>query len=456
MRTHRLLVLLTFMLGLALRLAWVEQRLAERPREKYWYAKVQLEPKLTALRWGSDEYLVYVSTAVNAFRGRGFVPDYNHAADGVVVYPPLESLLVLSAFAVGGDVLSPRTLLVAHAALGALIVPLGAALGRRLVSPAAGIVLAFLLAVHPSFIYWTAHLMTESDYLLGLMLLLYLLARWAEGLHLGWALGVGACLGALDLLRVNGLYLGPALAVFALAAAGRRALGSAVAMLVVPFLLVLPWSVRNWIVYKEPIVLGSHVGINVHEANHLTLNPLETPTWEEVVAKQTDGPFLPEIERRYRKVQGRLRVSYYDYSNAYMAVFRSYIRHHPGHFARNYLIKFLQQFYFLRDETWAALPGLTLAVYRAWHWIVLVGGLIGVGAIASLGRTLGLRAFLVVFAYYAAMGGLAIQSTDGRYALNHKLLLTVALVLGCALLAEGMRPSAADDALAGRDERPLA
>ena len=65
-RTHRLLVLLAFVLGLALRLAWVEQRLAERPREKYWYARVQLEPKLASLRWGSDEYLVYVSTAVNA------------------------------------------------------------------------------------------------------------------------------------------------------------------------------------------------------------------------------------------------------------------------------------------------------------------------------------------------------------------------------------------------------
>lgn len=245
-RTYRLLLLLAFVLGLGLRLSWVAQRLAERPRERYWHAKVQLEPKLASLRWGSDEYLVYVSTAVNAFRGRGFVPDYNHAADGVVVYPPLQSLLVLAVFAAAGDVVSPRTLLVAQAALGALIVPLGAALGRRLVSPAAGIVLAFLLAVHPSFVFWTAYLMTESNYLLGLMVLLYLLGRWAEGLELRWAVAVGVCLGALHLLRVNGLYLGPALAVFALAAAGRRALRSAVAILVVPFLLVLPWSVRNW------------------------------------------------------------------------------------------------------------------------------------------------------------------------------------------------------------------
>jgi hypothetical protein len=438
-RTHRLLVLLAFVLGLALRLAWVEQRLAERPREKYWYAKVQFEPKLASLRWDTDEYLVYVSTAVNAFRGRGFVPDYNHAADGVVVYPPLQSLLVLAVFAAAGDVVAPRTLLVAQAALGALMVPLGAALGRRLVSPAAGIGLALLLAVHPSFIFWTAHLMTESSYVVGLILLLYLLTRWAESLDLGWAIAVGFCLGALHLLRVNGLYLGPVLAVFALAAAGRRALRSAVAMLVVPLLLVLPWSIRNWIVYKEPILLGSHVGINVHLANHLTLDPLQTPCVEEVLRKQADGPFLPEIERRQRKVQGRLRGDYYQYSKAYMAVFRAYVWHHPGHFARNYVIKFLQQFYYLRDGTWSALPGLSPGAYRVGHWIVLVGGVIGVGVIASLGRTLGLRAFLVVFAYYAAIGGLAIQSTDGRYALNHKLLLTVALSLGGTLGVRAFR-----------------
>jgi 4-amino-4-deoxy-L-arabinose transferase-like glycosyltransferase len=438
-RTYHLLVLLALVLGLALRLAWVEQRLGQRPREKYWYAKVQLEPKLATLRWGSDEYLVYVSTAVNALRGRGFFPDYNHAVDGVVVYPPLESLFVLAVFEVAGDVVSPRVLLVTQAVLGALVVPLGAALGRRLVSAKAGLVLAFLLAIHPSFVFWTAHLMTESNYLLGLMLLLYLLGRWAEELHLGWAVAAGVCLGALDLLRVNGLFLGPVLAVFALAAVGRRALAAAAAMLVVPLLVVLPWTVRNWMVYREPILLGSHVGINVYLANHPTLDPLETPCWEEVVAKRTDGPFLPEIERRYRKVQGRLRVSYYEYSKAYMDVFWSYVRHQPWHFTRNYVIKFLQQFYFLRDETWMAVPLLSERAYRVVHWLVLVGGLTGIGAIALLGRALGLKAFLVVFAYYAAMGGVAIQSTDGRYALNHKLLLAVALALGNALLVERIR-----------------
>lgn len=65
-RTYRLLVLLAFLLGLGLRLSWVEQRLAEPPREKYWHVKVQFEQKLRTLRWGSDEYLVYVSAAVNA------------------------------------------------------------------------------------------------------------------------------------------------------------------------------------------------------------------------------------------------------------------------------------------------------------------------------------------------------------------------------------------------------
>ncbi|HEV7500483.1 MAG TPA: hypothetical protein VGQ33_10795, partial [Vicinamibacteria bacterium] len=207
-RTYRLLALLAFVLGLALRLSFVERRLAERPREKYWYAKVTFEPRLARFRWGSDEYLVYVSTAVNAYRGRGLVPDYNQAVDGVAVYPPLESLFVLAVFAAARDVVSPRALLSVQAVLGALAVPVGAALARRLVTPGAGILLAFLIAVHPSFIFWAAYLMTESNYLLGLVVLLYLLARWGEDLRPAWAVAVGVCLGSLDLLRVNGLYLG--------------------------------------------------------------------------------------------------------------------------------------------------------------------------------------------------------------------------------------------------------
>jgi hypothetical protein len=433
-RTAGLIVLMSFVLGLGLRLAWVERRLAERPREKYWHSRVRMEPALASLRWGSDEYLIYVSTAVNAYRGRGFVPDYNHAVDGVVVYPPLQSLFVLAVFGAAGDVVSPRTLLVVHAAVGALLVPLGAALGWRLVSPAAGGVLALLLALHPSFIFWTGHLMTESNYLVGLILLLYLLSRWAESVHVRWALAVGVCLGALHLLRVNGLYLGPLLALFAVATAGRRGLGSAAAMLIVPVLVVLPWTARNWIVYKEPILLGSHVGMNVHLANHLTLDPLATPCYEDVMAKEVDGPLLPEIEHRYRKVMGRLRVSYYEYSAAYMDVFRSYVRHHPWHFLRNYAIKLAQQFYLLRDDTRVALPGLGERGYRRLHWVVLAGGLAGIAAIARLGRAPGLRAFLLVFAYFTATSGLAIQSIDGRYALNLKLLLLVAMVLGGALV----------------------
>src|SRR6185436_7187777 len=79
------LVSLAVVTGVVLRLAWCEQRNAAASRRVSWRSLVLWEPANEKFPFLHDEYLYYVSTAVNAFKGDGFFPDYNRARDGVYV-----------------------------------------------------------------------------------------------------------------------------------------------------------------------------------------------------------------------------------------------------------------------------------------------------------------------------------------------------------------------------------
>src|SRR5687768_9508126 len=164
-------VLAIALLGLHLRLSWVitwtQTIVGHRGG---WPSRVTFDPPNAGLAWEHDEYLYFVSTAVNAFKGRGFVPEYNHVQDGVYVPPPMQPALVLLAYRMAGRILDPFWLMSGQAVIAAFMIVALAELGRHLVSPLSGLLLAFLVAIHPDFVYWTASLMTESNYLAGLVL----------------------------------------------------------------------------------------------------------------------------------------------------------------------------------------------------------------------------------------------------------------------------------------------
>ncbi len=434
-------VALATVLGLSLRLLWAEERGALRRTGKGWGMSVDWEPNLGRSYWFTDEYLSYTSTAVNAFRGRGLVADYNRVQDGVFVTQPGQALFVLALFHWFGDIPDARRLFQAQAVFATLLVPLVAYVAARLVSPAGGVAAAFLAAIHPSFVFWSAHLMTESNYLVGLAAVLALLLRWVERPSAGRALVAAFALGLIHLQRPNALYLGPLLAAFALAWLGRpRGMPAAAILLVIPYLVPVPWLLHNLRAWGEPVYLNNTVGLNFYLANHKGLDPLATPCVEEVLARKPNGPFLPEIESRFRKVKGRLRTTYYPYSNAYGEAALHQIRAQPLHFLRNYGIKLVQQFTLLRDDTGRAVRFFAeRARYAALHWSLLVGGLSGALALGLGRRTPERLLFLTVFLYFALTHALSISSLDGRYALNLKLFLVMSLAAGSGPLLERAR-----------------
>lgn len=431
-RIYPAALLLAIAMGVALRLAWCEERASRPPLHRGWRGLVAFDGPNHGFPWLHDEYLYYVSTAVNAFKNEGFVPDYNRVRDGVYVPPPLQSFFTLGIYRLHGRIVEPVVLQRWQVAFAALLVALSAEIGRRLGGPLAGGVAAWLVAISPAFCYWTAFLQTEANYLFGSALVLLLLLRWQARPLAVHAASASLALGLLNLQRVNALLLGPVFAGVALLRLGvRRGIASAAVFLFLPFLVLLPWLVRNLLRYDEPILVNSNAGVHLFVANNIGLDALRTPYLDDAIAQQ---PFPSEIERWYRNQQGHLRrkFTYYDYSERYMKLFRAYVREHPWHFLRNYAIKLVNQFVLIQDAPKESvglfkLPGTYWLLDRA----ILFGGFAGLG-VGLLRRRPEFMTVALPFALQALMGGLSILERDGRYNAHLKLFLVLFLAYGVA------------------------
>ncbi len=420
-------------LGLFLRMAWIDERLSEAPRRGGWRAQVRLDPPLSKGPWLHDEQLYYLSTAVNQFQGRGFRPDYNRVRDGIFVPPPMQSFLILTVFRMAGGLVEPVTLLALQALLATLMVALVAHLARRLASPAAGLVCAFLVALHPDFVLWSGYLLTESNYLAGLCLLAVLLARWSDVPTLARGLPAAVVLGLLNLERPNAIWLALPLAFFALIRLGaRRGMAPAILFMLVPMVVMLPWRQRNLKVYNEPIWSSSNVGIYLYIANNPRLDALATPYMDE--ANRGRRLLLPEIETRLRAPDGRLRVTYYRYSKEYTAAFLSYVREQPLHFLRNYLVKAAAQFWLVPDSRPVSdLFRIPIPAYRAVQRALILLGLCGLVVTLFLRPSPAAWSCALLLGYFAAAGGLAGLDLSCRYTLVVRFLLIVFFSTGLAI-----------------------
>jgi 4-amino-4-deoxy-L-arabinose transferase-like glycosyltransferase len=427
------LVLLAALAALCVRLVWIDERLREPPRRSGWRAHARLDAPLSKVAWLHDEQLYYLSTAVNALEGRGFFPDYNQVRDGIFVPPPLQSILILLVFRAAGGLVEPSTLLALQALAASLMVVLAAELGRRLASPAAGLACAFLTALHPDFVQWSGYLLTESNYLAGFSLLALLLARWAEAPTLARAVGAALVLGLLNLERPNAFWLPPLLALLALAFIGaRRGLPAAAVFLLVPLTVLLPWRQRNVAVYGEPIWVSSNMGVYMYLANSPELDVLVTPHMDG--ANRGRRLLSAGIEARFRNPEnGRLRVTYYQYSQAYSAAFRSYVRARPLHFARNYAAKLVAQFWLVPDSPPVCSRfGIPPAAYKGAQRVIVLLGLAGLAATLGWSPNRAAVACASLFGYFTLAGGLAGTDVAGRYTIVLRFLLVVFLATGLA------------------------
>jgi 4-amino-4-deoxy-L-arabinose transferase-like glycosyltransferase len=424
------------LLGVVLRTSFIDVRMGEPPpRRGGWRSKVQIEAPLSKVAWYHDEQLYYLSTALNSFKGRGFFPDYNTVRDGIYVPPPGQSFFILGVFTMAGKLVEPSTLLKLQALIASGMILLAALMCRRLVSPLAGLTAALLLAVHPDLIYQSAFLMTESNYLFLLTLFLFLITRAIETGSSRWTTAAALSLGLLHLQRINAAPAGVAIAAAWLLYTRGKQWRNALILGAVPFLVLVPWLARNLAVYGEPIWVNSNAGVHLYLANNPKLDAAEHPYIEE-----QRGALIPEIETRLHDENGRLTVTYYEYSRIYEKKMWEYVRAQPLHFLRNCAYKFVNQFTIVQTGSRVAwLRFNSEALYTAVQRAILVLGLLGLAAFLWTSFTPQGAVLVLMFLVFSATGTMSILSTDGRYGVHLKLFLILFVALGLGGLISRFR-----------------
>ncbi|MEO8362395.1 MAG: hypothetical protein ABI672_20375, partial [Vicinamibacteria bacterium] len=313
-----------------------------------------------------------------------------------------------------------------QAVISGLMTLLAGLLCARLAGPVAGIIATFILATHPDFIFHSAYLMTENNYLFILVLFLTVLIRAVDKSSLPLTALAAFCLGCLHLQRINAAPAGIVLAVAWLIYSRGRAWKHAALLGIVPFLVLVPWLMRNLAVYNEPIWVNSNAGVHLWLANHPGLDAAATPYIED-----QRSALIPEIEARLHDGNGRLTVTYYEYSRIYEAKMWEYARAQPMHFVRNLVIKFFNQF--TKVQTGPRIAWLrwnSEENYTLIQRTVLVLGLIGLAAFVSLNRRVSGFAIVIMFLVFSGTGSISILSMDGRYAVHLKLFLVLFIALG--------------------------
>jgi 4-amino-4-deoxy-L-arabinose transferase-like glycosyltransferase len=201
--------------------------------------------------------------------GHGFAsPFVTPAADAPVTAhkPPLYPLLLALVSVFGGTGYEAHQ--AASAVVGTGTVVVCAMLAHRLAGPRAAVIAAVVGAAYPVFLVADASLRAESlfSFLVALSLLLaYRVWDDPSALRI---VQLGVVLGLSALTRSEGIVLLLVLAIPVVwrSAAGGR--GWRVALVALACLATIaPWSIRNWVVFDEPVLLTTSYGDLLAGAN---------------------------------------------------------------------------------------------------------------------------------------------------------------------------------------------
>jgi 4-amino-4-deoxy-L-arabinose transferase-like glycosyltransferase len=153
---------------------------------------------------------------------------------------------------------------------GALICLLIYLIGRRVADEVTGLVGAALAAVYGYLIYYNVALMTETFFIVLILLSLYLSLELKENPTLIRWVGLGFSLGLAALLRQTVILFAPFLLLWLfveLRTRGIRWWYFAIPV-VIMLLLVTPWTTRNFLVYRGFLLLNSNSGYAFFASNN--------------------------------------------------------------------------------------------------------------------------------------------------------------------------------------------
>jgi 4-amino-4-deoxy-L-arabinose transferase-like glycosyltransferase len=226
---------------------------------------------------GIHDQVSYDALARSLLAGRGysftenwypFTPANTPTAHWSFVYP----LYLAGTYAVTGY--HPLAARLLQGIIGsALLCFLVYRIGRRVVNEDTGLVAAGLTAVYGYFIYYNVALMTETFFIVLVLLTLYLsLELQEEPTLVRWA-GLGLSLGLAGLLRQTVLLFALLLLVWLFLELRGRGIrwGYFAVPVAIIVLLVAPWTLRNYLVYRGFLLLNSNAGYALYASNNSDL-----------------------------------------------------------------------------------------------------------------------------------------------------------------------------------------
>ncbi len=179
-------------------------------------------------------------------------------------------------------------------------------LGVRLFDPVVGLAAAALTACYGYLILFNASLMTQTFYVLAVLGSLELAlglvknSTWKNWVLLGIVLGAGILLRQSLLLFVPLLFAWIHWAASSSARDASRGLGilrgTAIAGIVI-LACILPWTVRNYLVYDDFLLLNSNSGYWVYSSNHVEQGTDFNPEYKAPIPEEFAGLKEPALDR---------------------------------------------------------------------------------------------------------------------------------------------------------------
>ncbi len=223
---------------------------------------------------GIQDQVSYDALARGLLDGRGysfprnwypFTPANTPTAHWSFIYP----LYLAGVYAITGY--HPLVARILQGILGgALITFLVYLIGRRVVKEDTGLVAAGLAAVYGYFIYYNVALMTETFFIILVLLTLYLgLELKEQPSPARWVL-LGLTLGVAGLLRQTLLLFVPFLLAWLFWELKEKGIRwwHITTPIVIIILMIAPWTLRNYLVFHQFLLLNSNAGYAFYASNH--------------------------------------------------------------------------------------------------------------------------------------------------------------------------------------------
>ena len=228
---------------------------------------------------GIHDQLSYDHLAQQILAGKGYQFDTNWypftpAGTPTAHWSFLYPLYLAGVYAVVGY--HPLIARLLQAIIAGIMLPwLAFRLGRRLWGVPAGLAAALMMAFYGYFIYHNAALMTETFYMVLILWtfdLAYQMRKTGNNRY-WWLLGLN--MGLIVLLRQVFLFFVPVLLLWLAWDSHVSRLRLFLAGIIV-ILCIFPWTARNYLKYKQFLLLNSNSGYALYTANH----PDQGTTWQ--------------------------------------------------------------------------------------------------------------------------------------------------------------------------------